>query len=223
MVNVREAVKKDLEVADPPRHRVWIKSRTKSRKLVTDYDKEIAEKIAQLEEKLSQGQIQVQGQNDILTQALGTPEHPGRVRAAGFLTRASQLFGRKKREVSDVVARQAKEIEQLKAEVQSLKQQRNAAEQEEEGEVAGEAILMTMRPLISKYISALTTSTILWPEGICTSMWVRSKYTARITMIHMLGSWFRKSCKRTLKSQSHLKSSDMLGTCTRCSFLGLNT
>ncbi|XP_060969532.1 uncharacterized protein LOC133036803 [Cannabis sativa] len=67
MVNVREAVKKDLEVADPPRHRVWIKSRTKSRKLVTDYDKEIAEKIAQLEEKLSQGQIQVQGQNDILT------------------------------------------------------------------------------------------------------------------------------------------------------------
>ncbi|KAM6595454.1 hypothetical protein CsatA_005981 [Cannabis sativa] len=139
MVNVREAVKKDLEVADPPRHRVWIKSRTKSRKLVTDYDKEIAEKIAQLEEKLSQGKIQVQGQNDILTQALGTPEHPGRVRAAGFLTRASQLFGRKKREVSDVVARQAKEIEKLKAEVQSLKQQRNAAEQEEEGEVAGEA------------------------------------------------------------------------------------
>ncbi|XP_060973220.1 uncharacterized protein LOC133038839 [Cannabis sativa] len=139
MVNVREVVKKDLEVADPPRHRVWIKSRTKSRKLVTDYDKEIAEKIAQLEEKLSQGQIQVQGQNDILTQALGTPEHPGRVRAAGFLTRASQLFGRKKREVSDVVARQAKEIEKLKAEVQSLKQQRNAAEQEEEGEVAGEA------------------------------------------------------------------------------------
>ncbi|KAM6572208.1 hypothetical protein CsatA_016288 [Cannabis sativa] len=56
-----------------------------------------------------------------------------------FLTRASQLFGRKKREVSDVVARQAKEIEKLKAEVQSLKQQRNAAEQEEEGEVAGEA------------------------------------------------------------------------------------
>ncbi|XP_060967833.1 uncharacterized protein LOC133035710 isoform X1 [Cannabis sativa] len=56
-----------------------------------------------------------------------------------FLTRASQLFGRKKREVSDIVARQAKEIEKLKAEVQSLKQQRNAAEQEEEGEVAGEA------------------------------------------------------------------------------------
>ncbi|XP_060965050.1 uncharacterized protein LOC133034048 [Cannabis sativa] len=129
MVNVREAVKKDLEVADPPRHRVWIKSRTKSRKLVTDYDKEIAEKIAQLEEKLSQGQIQVQGQNDILTQALGTPEHPGRVRAAGFLTRASQLFGRKKREVSDVVARQAKEIEKLKAEVSYT-------------------ILRTMRPLI---------------------------------------------------------------------------
>ncbi|KAM6571152.1 hypothetical protein CsatA_015232 [Cannabis sativa] len=48
MVNVREAVKKDLEVADPPRHRVWIKSRTKSRKLVTDYDKEIAEKIVSI-------------------------------------------------------------------------------------------------------------------------------------------------------------------------------
>ncbi|XP_060966405.1 uncharacterized protein LOC133034912 [Cannabis sativa] len=45
MVNVREAVKKDLEVADPPRHRVLIKSRTKSRKLVTDYDKQIEEKI----------------------------------------------------------------------------------------------------------------------------------------------------------------------------------
>ncbi|KAM6547401.1 hypothetical protein CsatB_019077 [Cannabis sativa] len=44
-----------------------------------------------------------------------------------------------KREVSDVVARQAKEIEKLKVEVQSLKHKRNAAEQEEEGEVAGEA------------------------------------------------------------------------------------
>ncbi|KAM6551351.1 hypothetical protein CsatB_001159 [Cannabis sativa] len=83
MVNVWEAVKKDLDVQDPPRHRVWIKSQTRT-KLVTDYDKEIAEKRAQLEEKLTQGQIQVQGQNDILTQALGTPEHPGRVRAAGY-------------------------------------------------------------------------------------------------------------------------------------------
>ncbi|KAM6566863.1 hypothetical protein CsatA_025991 [Cannabis sativa] len=92
MVNVREAVKKDLEVADPPRHRVWIKSRTKSRKLVTDYDKEIAEKIAELEEKLSQGQIQVQGQNDILTQALGTPEHPGRVRAAGYAITSNVIY-----------------------------------------------------------------------------------------------------------------------------------
>uniref|UniRef100_A0A803R2X6 Uncharacterized protein n=1 Tax=Cannabis sativa TaxID=3483 RepID=A0A803R2X6_CANSA len=73
MVNVREDVKNDLDVQDPPRYRVWIKSQTKRTKLVTDYDKKIAEKIAKLEEQLTQGQIQVQGQNDILTQALGTP------------------------------------------------------------------------------------------------------------------------------------------------------
>ncbi|KAM6543253.1 hypothetical protein CsatB_007700 [Cannabis sativa] len=78
-------------------------------------------------------------ENDLGRLAQVPEKHPEIDAADWFLTMASQLFGRKKREVSDVVARQAKEIEKLKAEVQSLKQQRNAAKQEEEGEVAGEA------------------------------------------------------------------------------------
>uniref|UniRef100_A0A803Q6B1 Uncharacterized protein n=1 Tax=Cannabis sativa TaxID=3483 RepID=A0A803Q6B1_CANSA len=57
MVNVREAVKKDLEVADPPCHCVWIISRTKSRKLVTDYDKGIAEKIRNAAEQEEEGEL----------------------------------------------------------------------------------------------------------------------------------------------------------------------
>ena len=171
-----------------------------------------------------------------------------------FLTRASQLFGRKKREVSDVVARQAKEIEQLKAEVQSLKQQRNAAEQEEEGEVAGEAYVPQpyapqdeVQPQIyaEEFISlndqgilynfddhaALNQQVHLCSDNI-------DNIVARGYLYEHVGTikvhcqdyddshaqimvW--KSCKRTLKSQSQLKSADMLGTCTRCSFLGLNT
>ncbi|KAM6589811.1 uncharacterized protein LOC115710806 [Cannabis sativa] len=86
MVTLREDVKKEIKIQDPARHHVWLKSRKKNNVLVTDLDREIAARIAELEEKVNSGEVLASGRNDILTQALGTPEHPGRVRAAGYAT-----------------------------------------------------------------------------------------------------------------------------------------
>ncbi|KAL5187746.1 hypothetical protein HKD37_05G013363 [Glycine soja] len=69
-------------VIDPPSlvrcHVKWKMARTKkTREMTTEATKEIAEKIA------TQESFVPHGRQDILTAAIGRPEHPGRVRAAG--------------------------------------------------------------------------------------------------------------------------------------------
>jgi len=44
-------------------------------------------------EHSSQGNFVIQGRQDILTAALDTEEHPGRVRTAGYGTGVRQYFG----------------------------------------------------------------------------------------------------------------------------------
>jgi len=41
----------------------------------------------------SQGSFASQGRQDILTEAIGIPEHPGRVHTAGFGVGVRQFFG----------------------------------------------------------------------------------------------------------------------------------
>ncbi|XP_062100003.1 uncharacterized protein LOC133805871 [Humulus lupulus] len=84
LANVREDLKTELGVADVERYQVWIRAREKRKVLVTDLDKQIEARINELKEKVSSGEIIAKGRNDILTQALGTPKHPGRVRALGW-------------------------------------------------------------------------------------------------------------------------------------------
>ncbi|KAL5166250.1 hypothetical protein HKD37_18G051249 [Glycine soja] len=53
--------------------------------------KEIAEKIDSLEEQSSQGSFVAHGRQDVLTAAIGRPEHPGHVRAAGAGVMINQM------------------------------------------------------------------------------------------------------------------------------------
>ena len=46
-----------------------------------------------LEEQASQGSFVTHGRHDILTAAIGRPEHPGRVRATGAGVTIEQYFG----------------------------------------------------------------------------------------------------------------------------------
>ncbi|KAL5147456.1 hypothetical protein HKD37_06G017142 [Glycine soja] len=93
-----EKTKKKLEEAaqsgsvdgiiNPPspvkRHIKWKMARTKkTREMTTEATKEIAEKIDSFEEQATQGSFVPHGRQNVLTAAIGRPEHPGHVCAAG--------------------------------------------------------------------------------------------------------------------------------------------
>ncbi|KAH1209945.1 hypothetical protein GmHk_15G044341 [Glycine max] len=85
-------------VTDPPspikRHVKWKLARTKKTgDMTSEAAKEIADKIDALEEQASQGSFVIHGRHDILTAAIGRPEHPGRVRAVGAGITIKQYFG----------------------------------------------------------------------------------------------------------------------------------
>ncbi|KAH1221255.1 hypothetical protein GmHk_12G034725 [Glycine max] len=84
-------------VIDPPspvrRHVKWKMTRTKKTgEMTTEAAKEIAEKIDSFEEQATQGSFVPHGGQDVLTTAIGRPEHPGRVRAAGTGVTIKQYF-----------------------------------------------------------------------------------------------------------------------------------
>ncbi|XP_028223318.1 uncharacterized protein LOC114404644 [Glycine soja] len=85
-------------VIDPPspikRHVKWKLAHTKKTgDMTSEAAKEIADKIDALEEQASQGSFVTHGRHDILTAAIGRPEHPGRVRAVGAGITIKQYFG----------------------------------------------------------------------------------------------------------------------------------
>ncbi|KAL5159126.1 hypothetical protein HKD37_15G043484 [Glycine soja] len=85
-------------VIDPPspvrRYVKWKMARTKKTgEMTTEAAKEIAEKIDSFEEQATQGSFIPHGRQDVLVAAIGRPEHPGRVRAAGAGVTIKQYFG----------------------------------------------------------------------------------------------------------------------------------
>ncbi|KAH1210053.1 hypothetical protein GmHk_15G044431 [Glycine max] len=84
-------------VIEPPspvkRHVKWKMARTKKTgEMMTEAAKEIAEKIDSFEEQATQGSFVPHGRQDVLAAAIGRPEHPGRVRAAGAGVTIKQYF-----------------------------------------------------------------------------------------------------------------------------------
>jgi len=103
------------------RHVKWKMARTKKTgEMMTEATKEITEKIVihfqltiriifqyfvnamyncvismqdSFEEQVTQGSLVPHGRQDVLTTAIGRPEHPGRVRAAGAGVTIKQYFG----------------------------------------------------------------------------------------------------------------------------------
>ncbi|KAH1247921.1 hypothetical protein GmHk_06G017712 [Glycine max] len=103
-----EKIKKKLEEAaqsgsvdgiiDPPSpvkcHVKWKMARTKKiGEMTTKAAKEIAEKIVSFEEQATQGSFVPRGRQDVLTAAIGRPEHPECVCAAGAGVTINQYFG----------------------------------------------------------------------------------------------------------------------------------
>ncbi|KAL5137832.1 hypothetical protein HKD37_10G028136 [Glycine soja] len=105
-------------VIDPPspvRHYVkWKMARTKkTREMTTEATKEIAEKIDSFEEQAAHGSFVPHGRQDVLTAAIGHPEHPGRVRAAGAGVTIKQYFGSTPRTSHSSSSLPPEELQQL--------------------------------------------------------------------------------------------------------------
>ncbi|KAL5166218.1 hypothetical protein HKD37_18G051224 [Glycine soja] len=87
----------DLEEPPSPikRHVKWKMARTKRYgQMTSKAAKEISDRIDSLEEQTTQGSFVPHGRDDILNTAIGKPEHPGRVRAAGSGMTLTQFYGR---------------------------------------------------------------------------------------------------------------------------------
>ncbi|KAL5179409.1 hypothetical protein HKD37_01G000719 [Glycine soja] len=113
-------------VINPPspirRHVKWKMARTKKTGQITsEAAKEIAEKIDSLEEQASQGSFVTHGRQDVLTAAIGQPEYPGRVRAAGAGVMIKQYFGPAPRTSRTSSSMAPKDLEQL---MQQIRDQR---------------------------------------------------------------------------------------------------
>ncbi|KAH1198196.1 hypothetical protein GmHk_18G051812 [Glycine max] len=65
----------------------------KTGEMTTEAAKEIVEKIDSFEGQATQGSSVPHGRQDVLAAAIGRPEHPGRVRAAGAGVTIKQYFG----------------------------------------------------------------------------------------------------------------------------------
>ncbi|PRQ34194.1 putative transposase, Ptta/En/Spm, plant [Rosa chinensis] len=81
---LREELSKTVPEEEIDRATLWVKGRqTKQGTFKHDVIKDTAEKIETLKRKERDGELTVNGSTDVLTLALGTPEHRGRVRGIG--------------------------------------------------------------------------------------------------------------------------------------------
>ena len=69
------------------------------------------------EEQASQGSFVAHGRHDVLTTAIGRPEHPGRVRVAGASVTIKQYFGLASRTSYTSSSMAPKDLHQLKQQI----------------------------------------------------------------------------------------------------------
>ncbi|KAL5177205.1 hypothetical protein HKD37_08G023004 [Glycine soja] len=105
-------------VIDPPslvrRHVKWKMARTKKTgEMTTEAAKEIAEKIDSFEEQATQGSFVPHRRQDVLAAAIGRPEHPGCVHAAGSGVTINQYFGSAPRTSHSASSLPPDELQQL--------------------------------------------------------------------------------------------------------------
>ncbi|KAL3619762.1 Proteasome subunit beta type-3 [Castilleja foliolosa] len=97
-----------IEPPSPPsRHETWKRARIKpSGEYINQETSDIAAKIDALEQEQSSGTFTPSGRNDILTVAIGKPDHPSRVRGVGKGYTVRTYFGKKEHAADGMVSRE---------------------------------------------------------------------------------------------------------------------
>ncbi|XP_074298518.1 uncharacterized protein LOC141629406 [Silene latifolia] len=108
-----------LEKVD--RHLTWLKGQTPNNGNLTEYDKEVALKIKELEKEVEAGTFVPKGREDILAKALGKPEHGGRVRGVPDGICITEYFGKAPKRPTTEVERLKQTINTLQTQVSNMK------------------------------------------------------------------------------------------------------
>ncbi|KAJ1433728.1 Papain-like cysteine peptidase superfamily [Sesbania bispinosa] len=82
------------DVTSLPRYVMWKAARLNKNGIIDDEEvQRVVDECENLTQTIPQEKLQTMGKDDILSRALGVPEHPGRVRAAGFGVSQKSIFG----------------------------------------------------------------------------------------------------------------------------------
>ncbi|KAL3627801.1 Proteasome subunit beta type-3 [Castilleja foliolosa] len=97
-----------IEPPSPPsHHETWKRALVKpSGEYINQETSDIAAKIDALEQEQSSGSFTPSGRNDILTVAIGKPDHPSRVRGVGKGYTVRTYFGKKEHAADGMVSRE---------------------------------------------------------------------------------------------------------------------
>ncbi|KAM5580900.1 hypothetical protein ABKV19_010223 [Rosa sericea] len=102
---LEEELANEMGDEDIDRATLWIKGRqSKDGSFKDEETKKKAEKIDALKKRVATGELSIEGSDDVLTLALGTPEHGGRVRGVGGCVTPSTYFHLPKRRKESIEA-----------------------------------------------------------------------------------------------------------------------
>ncbi|GAU51988.1 hypothetical protein TSUD_417900 [Trifolium subterraneum] len=118
----------DRDPSPPPRHESWKRARqAKDGSYTSTATQAVAEKIDSLVEETKKGNFVPKGRNDILTNALGKPEHGGQVRGVGGRGATfTNCFGRASRSSPNV----EEQLSQLEAKMRAEFQEKLVEERQ---------------------------------------------------------------------------------------------
>ncbi|KAM5578065.1 hypothetical protein ABKV19_008405, partial [Rosa sericea] len=92
-IGLEEELRKTLPEGEVIDHAImWKKTRQRKDGDIDEEARAVARKIDDLLEKKSKGELEISGSSDVLSQALETPEHSGRVRGVGGFVNPSTYF-----------------------------------------------------------------------------------------------------------------------------------
>ncbi|KAL5191470.1 hypothetical protein HKD37_04G010744 [Glycine soja] len=141
-------------VIDPPspvrRHVKWKMVCTKKTgEMTTEAAKEITEKIDSFEEQATQGSFVSHGRQDVLTAAIGRPEHPGCVRAAGASVTIKQYFGSAPRTSCSSSSLPPEELDQLEESItEKVTRQLMASFSQMQSQMQSQGLALPPEPLV---------------------------------------------------------------------------
>ncbi|XP_074291420.1 uncharacterized protein LOC141618211 [Silene latifolia] len=101
----KDFAKNGVILEEVDRHLTWLRGHTPNNGDLTEYYKEVATKIKELEKEVEAGTFKPKGREDILAKAIGKPEHGGRVRGVPDGICITEYFGKAPKKLPTEVER----------------------------------------------------------------------------------------------------------------------